>query len=1029
MRILLSDQQIEFEAGQQTIYTAIALRIQTPQGLDAGNISFPWEPEQQELTVHKLLIQRGDKMIDVLASGQTFTVVRRETNLESAMLDGVLTANIQPEGLQVGDVVEFAASIKSRDPVMKGHVEAITATWNGTPISRAHFKARWPSNIPVRIRQIATMPALKPIKANGGTTAEITYDHLEPILPPKGAPLRYRMGRMIEMTDFASWADIGALMTPLYQKAAVLPAEGPLRSEAERIRALSPDQKVQAEAALSLVQNRIRYVALMMGVGGYVPAEAAATWGRRYGDCKGKSVLLLTILHALNIEAQPVLVSTALGDGLDERLPLIGAFDHVIVRAKIGGKTYWMDGTRTGDTSLDRLTTPAFGWGLPLVERGAALVRMIPVPLESPNYSTSIRIDATKGLTVPAPAKVETVIRGDAALATNAGLANLAGAARDRALRDYWKGQHDFIDVTAASATFDAKTGEQRLTMEGRARMDWSSGFYETDGTALGYKADFARDSGPDRDAPFAVAYPFFNRTVETILLPPGFPDIKPGGKNDVDRTVAGVEYRRHVTLAKGVFTVDKTERSIVPEFAAKDAPAAQIALRDMAEQTLYIRRPSNYQPTEAELALSLAETPKTADAYVERGNTLLDRGRYDEAVKDFDAALAIDPKHALALADRGITNVQKSEFAAATKDLDAALAIDPRSAVVYRGRGLMAAMQDKPKDAITAYTKSLQFEPNNAFALGRRAFAYHASGDEDAALTDAAAAIEVNPNWPELYLLRANIFRGKGQSERVAHEASAVVAANPDNVYAYVASANLYSALGRKEDAMRAYDRALMIKPEAFIYLNRRTARPKSDKTGRLADVDAALKLEPKNIYALAAKAQTLRDVGDVKGAIASYNAAMAIAPKNNDLLVGRGILRVRSGDVAGGERDLSAARFAATQAEQLNNLCWAKATAGVLLESARADCEAAIAKAPGSAAYDDSMGFVLLRLGRIDESIAAYDRSLKSQPMLGPSLYGRGVALSRKGDKAKSAADLAAALKVYPEAAEDFAEYGVTP
>lgn len=130
--ILLQDQQVALEPGRRTSYSETAIRIQTPQGLAAGNISFPWRPETDVLTIHKLLIRRGSEVIDVLASGQTFTVARRETNLDSAMLDGVLTASIQPEGLQVGDILHFALSVSSSDPVLKGHVEQMAGGGAGT---------------------------------------------------------------------------------------------------------------------------------------------------------------------------------------------------------------------------------------------------------------------------------------------------------------------------------------------------------------------------------------------------------------------------------------------------------------------------------------------------------------------------------------------------------------------------------------------------------------------------------------------------------------------------------------------------------------------------------------------------------------------------------------------------------------------------------------------------------------------------------------------------------------------------------
>jgi hypothetical protein len=197
VRILLSDQQIALEPGRQTVYSETSLKIQTPQGLAAGNISLPWRPETDVLSVHKLLIRRGDQTIDVLKSGQTFTVLRREQNLESATLDGVLTANIQPEGLQVGDTLEFAVSVSSSDPTLKGHIEQIAAAWNGLPIGRAHLRMEWPTNLPVRLRQTASLPALKPTKTGNTSTVELSLDNVEPIIPPKGRRLAIASGALL----------------------------------------------------------------------------------------------------------------------------------------------------------------------------------------------------------------------------------------------------------------------------------------------------------------------------------------------------------------------------------------------------------------------------------------------------------------------------------------------------------------------------------------------------------------------------------------------------------------------------------------------------------------------------------------------------------------------------------------------------------------------------------------------------------------------------------------------------------------
>src|SRR4051794_15623096 len=54
--ILLSDQQIRFEPGKTTTYSEVAMKLQTPEGLAAGNISLPWNPAADTITVNKLQI-------------------------------------------------------------------------------------------------------------------------------------------------------------------------------------------------------------------------------------------------------------------------------------------------------------------------------------------------------------------------------------------------------------------------------------------------------------------------------------------------------------------------------------------------------------------------------------------------------------------------------------------------------------------------------------------------------------------------------------------------------------------------------------------------------------------------------------------------------------------------------------------------------------------------------------------------------------------------------------------------------------
>lgn len=1027
VKVLLTDEQVRIGEGEQSFYVGTALAIQNPQGLAAGNLSLPWRPELDTLTVHKIHIRRGAEIIDVLASGQTFTVARREPNLDSAMLDGVLTANIQPEGLQVGDILDVAFSITSRDPTLKGHGEYAGASWNGFPIERAHLRIEWPSGRPVRIKTSSTLPTPKLVKSGATHSAEVSLEKVTPAVAPKGAPPRYQIGRLFQASDFANWSDLSRLLAPLYQAAAVIPASGPLRAELEKIRAIGPDPTLRAEAALALVQDRIRYVALAMGEGGLVPANAETTWSRRFGDCKGKSVLLLALLKELGIKAEPVAVNTALGDGMNERLPMVGQFNHVIVRAEVGGRTVWMDGTRVGDTALAKIAVPAFGWGLPLTPEGSDLVRLMPAPLNEPAFETTIELDAREGISLPAPAKVETVMRGDDAVTVNLQLGNLSEQARDQALRDYWKDRYEFIDAKTTATKFDARTRELRLTLEGVARMDWSGGMYQTDGTGVGYKADFSREKQADPNAPYAVPYPIYSRVVERILLPDGFAADRESSAATIDETVAGIEYKRSSSLKNDVFTIETTQRSVAPEFPAAEAQSAEKRLRELADKTISIRRPATYRPTEKEFAALMDQKPTTLEAFLERGNQLLDRDRFDEAWKDFDAALAIDPRNGLALALRGLAATWKRDFGSAKRDFDAAFAIEPNDPVLFRGRGLLALRQRAYADAVQAFTTSLTLDPGNAFALSNRAYAYRGLGEGDKAIEDATAVLKRVPTFTEMGWLRFGIYRERNQLDRAFASLEEMIAGAPSRPEVLVTAANAYARAGNQAAAMRTFDRALVLKREPWIYLNRANSRPDEAFAEREADLDAALALDGGFQPALTGKAELMMARGAYADAVRFYTTALEKTPNDPELLGGRGVAQAKAGSRAEAERDFAAARRGATTADALNNLCWHKTMMNVALETALAECDAALTLSPDSNAVRDSRGMTLLRLGRVDEALAEFDKVLANDSRYPTSHMGRSLAYARRGDMAKADAELAEALKLDPNVEKEFRRYGL--
>jgi tetratricopeptide (TPR) repeat protein len=1027
---LLWDEQLRLEDGGQQLFVRTQVRLQTAQGVQAsGTLALPWNPEMGDLTVHWLRVVRDGQTRDVLAK-QSFQVLHREANLEASVVDGLLTAAIQPDDLRVGDVVDLAFTVSLKDPALAGHVEGLLTIPNfpiddvRLAVSSSKGRFVWRASEP--------LAGLPPGPTGSATRLSVAMKAVQPLQIPEGAPARFRHGRELEVSDVASWAQASAILAPAFEAAEAIKPGSALSAEVARISALSTDPEIRAQAALDLVQDDVRYLAINIHDGGLLPADAETTWTRRFGDCKGKTVLLAALLRALGIDAEPALVSTTSGDGLDARLPSLAAFDHAIVRAVIGGRVYWLDGTRTGDKRLDDIQVPGFVWALPMQASGGALTRLTQAPLARPIAQTSIRLDASAGLDVPAPAHLETVIRGDGAVVLNAQLGE-AGASLDQVLRAYWRRGFSFVTPARVTASFDPKAREERITLEGTAAMDWDQTGggrrYEADGVGLGWKADFTREPGPHADAPFAVDFPDWSETTESIVLPHRGEGFTLEGQ-DVDQQIGARAFVRKATLIKGVFSITASARSLGSEFPATDAPAAAKALEALSKTAVHIRAPANYTPTAQELAALMASTPQTVSARLTRGLTLMNAGRNKEAAADFDAASKLDPKSALAFADLALARFWSGDHAGAKVALADALGLNPNEPIALHAAGMLSLSDGDAAAAVATFSRGLELNSGDDFAREQRANAYLAMEDYDHALQDLDVLLADDPTRVAQRELRISIEISHGKAALAARDADAAVAVAPDSPKAHGLRAAALAQLGRQSEAMSEFDRVIAMEPTRGAYLTREWYREAPDLKGKLADLDAALALgaDADRVRLLRAEAEAGAGVFDK--ALADADLAVAAKPDDVNFRYRRAGIRAEAHQEALAAADFAWVRTrAGADANQLNNLCFKQATLDVSLDLALADCDKAIAAGPPKAAYLDSRAFVLLRMGRVQDSIVAYDAALRQSPSLADSLFGRGVAELRAGTKAGGEADLAAARALDPRIDKTFAGYGVKP
>lgn len=410
-RYWLYDVQVDRRTGHDQLYVEQVYEPRSTATLgDAGRFQVSFIPEYQQLTFHKVELRRDGVWQDRLLPDK-ISLVRRESEFERNIANGAVTALVVLDDVRTGDVVRISYSIQGSNPILAGQISDWMKTGWGSPLLDVSMRVLEDPGTKVRFYREHDAP--RPTVGHGAEATVVSvHDHaVAPVLDEGDYPLWYQPYPSVQIAVDQSWADVVDWALPLYPKVEALPAS--LLARIEQWRQLS-DPHDRLRAALRAVQDEVRYFGVEMGVNTHRPVAPAETWSRRYGDCKDKAYLLVTVLDRLGIKAVPALVSTSRGRAIVDFVPSASVFDHVVVRAKIGDEVLWLDPTisqQGGDPSHSALGR--YGFALP-VARGVQDLQAI----ESTQADESgIQV---KERYVPRPSgevelAIETVYRGSSA--------------------------------------------------------------------------------------------------------------------------------------------------------------------------------------------------------------------------------------------------------------------------------------------------------------------------------------------------------------------------------------------------------------------------------------------------------------------------------------------------------------------------------------------------------------------------------------------------------------------------------------
>lgn len=410
---LLSDTQVRVDARDKVQFRHIAAKALNERGVESvAHVEIRFDPSYQSLALHMLQVRRGDRVIAKLPTAQV-KVLQRERELEYLIFDGSKTANIFLDDVRVGDIVEYAYSIRGSNPVFGNRHAGNFDLQGGVPLQHLHARLLWPVDRPIELHKRNGAP--DPVVTERGAFRELVWQarDLEALLVEEDAPAWFDPYRAVQWSEFKDWQSVARWAEPYYLTPTQLsPA---LRQEAERIAQAHAGAPERLLAVLRFVQREIRYLGVEIGPGSHAPSAPHQVLERRFGDCKDKSLLTMTLLRALGIEARAALVNTSLRRGIREFQPSPFAFNHVLVRATVGGRHYWIDPTRPpqpGD--LDHIFQPDYEAALVIDPGTQALVEMTGGQRQF-QRRVSTRYDASGGQDAPVHYTVTSVFQGPSA--------------------------------------------------------------------------------------------------------------------------------------------------------------------------------------------------------------------------------------------------------------------------------------------------------------------------------------------------------------------------------------------------------------------------------------------------------------------------------------------------------------------------------------------------------------------------------------------------------------------------------------
>jgi tetratricopeptide (TPR) repeat protein len=655
-------------------------------------------------------------------------------------------------GLEPGASFEYILQINHKKPVIDGEwfeqyytggmLQKISPPYipRIDPVQKVILRLAFPKNLIIdyNITAINNEPEIQTKKDQRIYIWEIK--DIPGITVESSMPVISSLNPVLSVTTLKSWAFVNKWARERLFTGFVITQR--IKDKAEEITSGITSREEKIKAIANYVRKNVRYVYADIGRGGYTPHPLEEILDSRYGDCKDQSILFISLLNSIGIDAFPVLVNPFPQDELTA-VPAPN-FSHLITVIPGERDSLWLDMTSQ--------VTPFPGLAFSDQHRKALVIdgisdRLILTP-ESPSFSTNAFFTNTvsfkKGVAIS-----DLSIKASGAISE--ALKSLFISAGNDDMNEFFS---RLVKNYIANARLDSVTlpglQEQDASFSSHIyfHLDsaWEKGgatfaFESLSSLPLAFLAGLDSRSMPEkRENDIVFSFPYEIQSSE-IYLPP----------------------------QKFMFPI-----SIPPDDSLRN-------------EFLEFKR--SFTRSKSDIVVSWKLKLGTADIKSNRYSSYVTAVKKMEEMASWNVTY-VDP---FAI----VKNLQNVSPVSILNESEFILRTDPRNMFGLLLKGVTFDRMGMRDSSIRVYTKALSLEPENIYAHYWIAFPLFSKNMNKEALSHLDTAIKIDPSFIDAYSVIAAWYDKENQNEKALNYLKKSTEANPESVQAWI---NLAAYKSEKE-------------------------------------------------------------------------------------------------------------------------------------------------------------------------------------------------------------------------------------